>query len=102
MREEEEVDHRPGTEADEEPERELKLDDDVLSSAGEHGVVLVDPPRAGLDPDTLALVRRFRSIVYIACDARSLRRDLHDRGLGVGRRSCWPCQHGPGRFFNIF
>ena len=38
--------------------------------------------RAGLDVDTLTLVRRFRSILYIACDARSLRRDLHDRGLG--------------------
>lgn len=64
-------------------------EEDILTCAGEHGVVLVDPPRVGLDPDTLALVRQFRSILYIACDARSLRRDLHERGLGesheVGR-----------------
>jgi len=66
-------------------EVEREEEEDILACAGEHGVVLVDPPRAGLDLDTLALVRQFRSILYIACDARSLRRDLVERGLAVGR-----------------
>ena len=69
---------RVRSEAGEEP--------DVLAHAGERGVVLVDPPRAGLDSDTLALVRRFRSVLYIACDARSLHRDLVDRGLAESHR----------------
>ena len=33
-------------------------------------VVLVDPPRAGLDPDTLDLVLRFDVVLYISCDPR--------------------------------
>jgi tRNA (uracil-5-)-methyltransferase len=43
--------------------------------------VLVDPPRAGLDPVTLSLVRTYRTILYIACDSRSLVRDMRERGL---------------------
>lgn len=34
--------------------------------------VLVDPPRAGLDPTTLALVQRFETIVYISCNPETL------------------------------
>ena len=34
--------------------------------------VLVDPPRAGLDADTLALVTKFPVILYISCDPNSL------------------------------
>jgi tRNA (uracil-5-)-methyltransferase len=45
--------------------------------------LLVDPPRAGLDTLTLGLVREFQSVIYIACDARSLARDLEEKGLGV-------------------
>ena len=33
-------------------------------------VVLVDPPRAGLDADTLDLVSRFEVVLYITCDPR--------------------------------
>jgi len=44
--------------------------------------MLVDPPRAGLDTLTLGLVREFQSVIYIACDARSLARDLREKGLG--------------------
>ena len=36
------------------------------------GTVLVDPPRAGLDDDTVALVKRFRTIVYISCNPDTL------------------------------
>ena len=52
----------------------------------EQDFLLVDPPRAGLDSLTLQLVREFQSVVYIACDARSLARDLREKGLGVSHR----------------
>jgi tRNA (uracil-5-)-methyltransferase len=34
--------------------------------------VLVDPPRAGLDPATVAMVGRFPAILYISCNPRTL------------------------------
>ena len=50
--------------------------DVLLADAWRDGVVLVDPPRAGLDADTLELVAGFRTVLYIACDGTSLARDL--------------------------
>jgi len=44
----------------------LTLDDYHFST------VLVDPPRAGLDPATLALVQRFERICYISCNPQTL------------------------------
>ncbi|MCC5453391.1 tRNA (uridine(54)-C5)-methyltransferase TrmA [Rheinheimera sp. UJ51] len=38
--------------------------------------VLVDPPRAGLDPATLALVSRFDDILYISCNPETLADNL--------------------------
>lgn len=38
--------------------------------------VLVDPPRAGLDPASLKLVSRFRHIVYISCNPQTLAANL--------------------------
>ena len=38
--------------------------------------VLVDPPRAGLDANTLALVQRYAHVVYISCNPTALHRDL--------------------------
>ena len=38
--------------------------------------VLVDPPRAGLDRATRALVRGFARVVYISCNPETLRRDV--------------------------
>ena len=38
--------------------------------------VLVDPPRAGLDPATIELVTRFSHILYISCNPETLARDL--------------------------
>ena len=46
-------------------------------------VVLVDPPRAGLDPDTLALVSRFDAIMYVSCDPTALYRDATTGGAGA-------------------
>jgi tRNA (uracil-5-)-methyltransferase len=38
--------------------------------------VLVDPPRAGLDPDTCSLLIQFNKIVYISCNPETLARDV--------------------------
>jgi len=38
----------------------------------EFDTVLVDPPRAGLDEDTVELTKRFRRIVYISCNPESM------------------------------
>ncbi len=40
------------------------------------GTVFVDPPRAGMDPDTCELTRRFGRILYISCNPETLVRDL--------------------------
>ena len=37
--------------------------------------LLVDPPRAGLDAQTLQLLREFQSVVYVSCNP--------------GRQRCW-------------
>lgn len=36
------------------------------------GTVFVDPPRAGMDPDTCELTRRFDNILYISCNPDTL------------------------------
>ena len=36
------------------------------------GTVFVDPPRAGMDPDTCELTRRFQRILYISCNPETL------------------------------
>ena len=40
--------------------------------------ILVDPPRAGLDPNTLALAARFDHVIYISCQQETLRTCLGD------------------------
>ena len=47
----------------------------------EFGSVFVDPPRAGMDPDTCELTRRFDNILYISCNPETLAANiaqLHD------------------------
>lgn len=39
-------------------------------------VLLVDPPRAGMDEDTRALAAGFRRIVYVSCNPVTLCRDI--------------------------
>lgn len=34
--------------------------------------ILVDPPRAGLDEDTVELLRKFRRVIYISCNPESM------------------------------
>jgi tRNA (uracil-5-)-methyltransferase len=48
----------------------INLDDFRFST------VLVDPPRAGLDPDTIRLIQRFDNIIYISCNPDTLAANL--------------------------
>lgn len=38
--------------------------------------VFVDPPRAGIDDDTLKLIQRFEKIIYISCNPDTLQENL--------------------------
>ena len=38
--------------------------------------VLVDPPRSGLDDETLAMVQGYANIVYISCNPETLKDNL--------------------------
>jgi len=50
-------------------------------------VLLVDPPRGGLDARTLDIVtREFDDVIYVACDCRSLKRDVDDARVGFAAR----------------
>lgn len=40
------------------------------------GSVFVDPPRAGMDPDTCELTRRFERILYISCNPETLAKNI--------------------------
>ncbi|MBJ9978358.1 tRNA (uridine(54)-C5)-methyltransferase TrmA [Pseudomonas sp. S75] len=40
------------------------------------GTVFVDPPRAGMDPDTCELTRRFERILYISCNPQTLAQNI--------------------------
>lgn len=47
-------------------------------TAYNYDTVLVDPPRAGLDPDSVELVSRFKDIVYISCNPDTLCENLRE------------------------
>lgn len=54
---------------------------DVDLKGYDFGSVFVDPPRAGMDPDTCELTRRFERILYISCNPETLAQNiaqLHD------------------------
>lgn len=44
------------------------------------GSVFVDPPRAGMDPDTCELTRRFSRILYISCNPETLAANIAQLG----------------------
>ncbi len=45
-------------------------------TAYNYDTVLVDPPRAGLDPDSVELVSRFKRILYVSCNPETLKDNL--------------------------
>ncbi len=51
---------------------------EVDLSSYQFKTVFVDPPRAGLDKDTLKLVSEIDNIIYISCNLESLERDLRE------------------------
>ncbi len=47
-------------------------------TAYNYDAVLVDPPRAGLDKDSIELVSRFNKVIYISCNPNTLKENLAD------------------------
>lgn len=45
-------------------------------TAYNYDTVLVDPPRAGLDKDSVELVSRFEKVIYISCNPETLKDNL--------------------------
>jgi len=56
--------------------REFRRLKDVDLDAYSFSTVLVDPPRAGLDIDTIKLISNIDNIIYISCNPETLARDL--------------------------
>ncbi|XQW84777.1 tRNA (uridine(54)-C5)-methyltransferase TrmA [Thalassotalea piscium] len=57
-------------------ERKFRRLADFDLTAYNYDTVLVDPPRAGLDPDSVELVSRFKDIIYISCNPLTLKENL--------------------------
>lgn len=54
---------------------------DIDLGSYDFGTLFVDPPRAGMDPDTCELARRFERILYVSCNPETLAQNiaqLHD------------------------
>lgn len=56
--------------------REFRRLQGVDLQSYECNTILVDPPRAGLDQDTVQLVQEYDNIVYISCNPDTLRQNL--------------------------
>jgi tRNA (uracil-5-)-methyltransferase len=56
--------------------REFRRLKDINLEKYSFSTILVDPPRAGLDEDSINLVKEFKNIVYISCNPETLARDL--------------------------
>ncbi|OYD23526.1 tRNA (uridine(54)-C5)-methyltransferase TrmA [Oceanimonas baumannii] len=56
--------------------REFRRLQGVDLQSYECNTILVDPPRAGLDKDTVQLVQEYENIVYISCNPDTLRQNL--------------------------
>ena len=56
--------------------REFRRLQGINLSEYNFGTVFVDPPRAGLDPATLELVRGYQRILYISCNPQTLADNL--------------------------
>ncbi|MCK5893685.1 MAG: tRNA (uridine(54)-C5)-methyltransferase TrmA [Endozoicomonadaceae bacterium] len=58
-------------------ERPFRRLQDIDLDTYEFSTVLVDPPRAGLDKGTEALMQRFERILYISCNPETLQANLN-------------------------
>lgn len=59
-----------------EEKREFRRLKDIELKSYDFETIFVDPPRAGLDDTTRALVKDFDKIIYISCNPETLHRDL--------------------------
>jgi tRNA (uracil-5-)-methyltransferase len=57
-------------------DREFNRLKDINLKEFNFSCVLVDPPRAGLDSDTIDLISKIEYIIYISCNPQTLARDL--------------------------
>lgn len=57
-------------------ERDFRRLAHINLSTYQFSTVFVDPPRAGLDEGTLALIQRFDRIIYISCNPETLRENM--------------------------
>jgi tRNA (uracil-5-)-methyltransferase len=57
-------------------EREFRRLEGIDLDSYNFSTVLVDPPRAGLDSDTIELISNIKYIIYISCNPDTLARDL--------------------------
>jgi len=57
-------------------EREFKRLKDINLDNYDFSHVLVDPPRAGIDKQSLNFISQFKNIIYISCNLETLKRDL--------------------------
>lgn len=57
-------------------ERQFRRLEGFDLTAYNYDTVLVDPPRAGLDNDSVQLVSRFKKIIYISCNPHTLKDNL--------------------------
>ena len=57
-------------------EREFRRLSGIDLDSYDFSSVLVDPPRAGLDSDTIELISNIENIIYISCNPETLARDL--------------------------
>jgi tRNA/tmRNA/rRNA uracil-C5-methylase (TrmA/RlmC/RlmD family) len=79
------------------PEPELRTMGGSTGGGNGSDVLLVDPPRAGLDAPTLQICRRFDHILYISCNPNALHQNLHGATCEQVRtapnvsRGCFPC-----------
>lgn len=56
-----------------------KVEDYVDKIVGNYDLIIVDPPRAGLDSKTIDYLKKFQAetVIYISCDPVTLARDLN-------------------------
>ncbi len=59
-------------------ERKFRRLENFDLTAYNYDTVLVDPPRAGLDKDSIELVSRFNKVIYISCNPDTLKDNLTD------------------------
>ncbi len=57
-------------------EREFKRLADIELEEYDFSHIFVDPPRAGINKDSLKFISKFENIIYISCNPTTLKRDL--------------------------